>query len=198
MYRDYLKFPSTIMLQISLIMYLIVNLSYCFDYRNYLEEIDIDLCKKIIKPRYNEGDVHLTEMLAYEGVLYHAYIMIERKEFEGFVIGSILKNRDGPRIIRLHHKLKLYEKAYNWNFGELLMLLEIKGTINHLWNDVEYMWKKNYIYDSEADPQEIINFTLSEMLYNEPTEEFRLPTHGWRHVRPKGATSGVRSSEVLY
>lgn len=198
MYRDYLKFPSAIMLQISLIMYLIVNLSYCFDYRNYLEEIDIDLCKKIIKPRYNEGDVHLTEMLAYEGVLYHAYIMIERKEFEGFVIGSILKNHGGPRIIRMNHKLRLYEKAYNWNFGELLMLLEMKGTINHLWNDVAYMWKKNYIFDSEAYPWEIINFTLSEMLYNEPTEEFRLPTYGWRHARPKGATSDVLNSEVLY
>lgn len=200
MYTVYLKFPSKMRLQMTLIIYLNLNLSYCFNYRNYLEDIDIDLCKKIIKPCYNEGDIHLTEMLAYEGVLYHAYIMIERKEFDGFVIGSMLKDLGGPRITRMIHKPRLFVKAYNWTFGEIVMLLEIKGTIMHLWNDVEYMWKRRYIYDSQADPWPIINYTLSELL-DEPTEIFKVPTHGWRHITPKKAatdSNALHSSEIAY
>lgn len=183
-------------LQIILTIYFIVTYSYSFNYRRYLEEIDMDICKKIIKPRFNEGDLLLTEMFGYSGVLYHTFVMMESKEFEGYIIGSVLKDHFGPRLLRLNHKTKLYEKEYNWTFAETLMLLELRGTIEHLWTDIEYVWKTRYIYNSQEDPWEVKNLTLSYIYayYDEQTTtKLDIPEYGWRQAKGK---KGVAVSSV--
>ena len=129
-----------------LVIYLLFKFACSFNYRNYLEEIDLDICKRMIKPSYNEGDIHFTEMFGYAVVLYHTLVMLERKEMEGFLIGSVLNDHKGPRLLSVDHNFDLYEKLYNWNFGEMFMLLEIQGIIPVSYTHLDVYKRQVYFF----------------------------------------------------